>query len=64
MREAGNEKTLGLEFKSQLMAYARREYPFGDQLGTKNPLEWWQVLLPHPKAYVLAVCPFCSCFLI
>ncbi|KAK1221431.1 hypothetical protein PQX77_015759 [Marasmius sp. AFHP31] len=54
MSEAGTEKVLGAEFKSQLVAFARHEYPFSDRLGNKTPLQWWQDLLEHPKAYVLA----------
>jgi hypothetical protein len=43
------------EFKRQLEAYWRNEWPFNTPLRDGNTLAWWKVLLPHPHARVLAV---------
>ncbi|KAJ3919319.1 ribonuclease H-like domain-containing protein [Lentinula edodes] len=50
----GSVQTVVQEFSPQLLAYSRKEYPFGDLMGSKSTLEWWRELLPHPKARVIA----------
>ena len=43
------------EFRQQLLAYARKEYPFADQVTDGDTLHWWETLEHHPRACVLAV---------
>ena len=43
------------EFRQQLLAYARKDYPFADQLIDGDTLHWWETLEYHPRARVLAV---------
>lgn len=49
-------KAIVEEFQRQLLAYARSEYPFGDSLVSGDTLSWWETLVEHPHARVLAVC--------
>jgi hypothetical protein len=49
------------EFRRQLEAYFHNEWPFNAPLQDGNTLVWWNMLLPHPHARVLAVS---VCFLI
>ena len=43
------------EFRQQLLAYARKEYPFTDPVTHGDVLHWWETLEHHPRARVLAV---------
>ena len=43
------------EFKHQLEAYWCNEWPFNTPIPDGNTLAWWNMLLPHPHARVLAV---------
>ncbi|KAJ3859225.1 ribonuclease H-like domain-containing protein, partial [Lentinula novae-zelandiae] len=49
----GSIQTVVQEFSPQLLAYSRKEYPFGDLMGSKSTLEWWHELLPYLKARVI-----------
>ncbi|KAG2339705.1 hypothetical protein BDR05DRAFT_951027 [Suillus weaverae] len=42
------------EFGHQFEAYFHNEWPFNTPLQDGNPLTWWNMLLPHPHACVLA----------
>ncbi|KAG1729099.1 uncharacterized protein EDB91DRAFT_1160234 [Suillus paluster] len=42
------------EFRCQLQAYFHNEWPFNAPLQDGNTLAWWNTLLPHPHARVLA----------
>ncbi|KAG2744426.1 hypothetical protein P692DRAFT_201775846 [Suillus brevipes Sb2] len=42
------------EFRRQLEAYFHNEWPFNAPLQDGNTLVWWNMLLPHPHARVLA----------
>ncbi|KAG1760356.1 hypothetical protein EDD22DRAFT_781244 [Suillus occidentalis] len=42
------------EFRRQLEAYFHNEWPFNTPLQDGNTLAWWNMLLPHPHARVLA----------
>ncbi|KAG1766267.1 ribonuclease H-like domain-containing protein [Suillus occidentalis] len=42
------------EFRRQLEAYFHNEWPFNTPLQDGNTLAWWNMLLPHPHACVLA----------
>ena len=53
-------KTAASELRTQLMAYARSEYPFNQSLepfahSAQPVLAWWQALADHHFARVLAV---------
>jgi hypothetical protein len=43
------------EFRDQIYAYAKHEYPFNESVGNDNPLTWWEVLEGNRQAEVLAV---------
>ena len=54
------------EFRQQLLAFARREWPFTDPISQGDTLTWWESLRQHPHARVLAVseylrfCKYCE----
>ena len=41
--------------RTQLKDYWRREYPFHEDVAGGDSLAWWQKLIEHPRANVLAV---------
>jgi len=43
------------EFRQQLLAFARQEWPFTDPIPDGDALSWWELLGQHPHARVLAV---------
>ena len=43
------------KFHQQLLAFARREWPFTDPISQGDTLTWWESLGQHPHARVLAV---------
>jgi hypothetical protein len=43
------------EFRQQLLAFARQEWPFTDPIPHDDALSWWESLRQHPHARVLAV---------
>jgi len=43
------------QFRKQLLAYARNEWPFTNPITGGNTLAWWESLERHPHAQVLAV---------
>jgi hypothetical protein len=43
------------EFRRQLLAFARQEWPFIDPIPHGDALSWWESLGQHPHARVLAV---------
>jgi hypothetical protein len=45
------------EFRQQLLAFARQEWPFMDPVSDGDALSWWESLAQHPHARVLAVSP-------
>ena len=54
------EKAVVDKFRTQILAYARRDYPFQEpkvdgEGETGNVLTWWRDLSSHPLAQVLAV---------
>ena len=48
------------DFRKQLLAYARQEYPFNDACHENGAAEWWEALEQHRHARVLAVST-CDC---
>jgi len=54
------EKVVVEKFRIQILAYARREYPFQGLINglngeAGNILTWWRDLSSHPLAQILAV---------
>ena len=45
------------EFKTQIEAYWRGDYPFKHPFTGDDPLRWWNELALNPNSRVLAVCP-------
>lgn len=43
------------EFRQQLLAFARQEWPFTDPTPNGDALSWWESLAQNPHARVLAV---------
>ena len=58
------EKFVVDKFRSQILAYARHDYPFQGPIDGKgetgNVLAWWRDLSLHPLAQVLAVSAPCQ----
>ncbi|KAG2365393.1 hypothetical protein BDR07DRAFT_1374353 [Suillus spraguei] len=50
------------EFRRQLEAYFYNKWLFNAPLQDGNTLAWWNMLLPHPHASVLACCLKCMKF--
>jgi hypothetical protein len=56
IRKVGGAPQIVNEFRQQILAYARHEYPFNEPLHDDNPLGWWEGLENHRHARVVAVC--------
>jgi hypothetical protein len=54
IQELGPKETV-FQFRKQLLAYARNEWPFNNLVTGSNTLAWWELLREHPHAHVLAV---------
>lgn len=50
------------EFRQQLLAFARQEWPFTDPFPDGDALSWWEALGQHPHARVLAVSTYLQIF--
>lgn len=50
------------EFRKQLLAFARQEWPFTDSIRDGDALSWWESLRQHPHARVLAVSKYLQIF--
>ena len=54
IKQLGPNKVVS-EFRQQLLAFARKEWPFTDPIPHGDVLTWWESLGQHPHARILAV---------